>query len=129
MDSIHSVRNRSERLRGGVGRCSRSSHTAVYAPGAALRPPPPPSRSLRFLSLCIKAHAYCSTSVLRYAIVLLATGQSKILVNQSSQKNQRGFGAGASCPQGCMTPLGFSDGAALISIRARCPRSQEKRRL
>src|SRR4030067_264490 len=41
------------RLRGGVGRCSRSSHTDVYAPGAVLRPPPPQSRSLRFLSLCI----------------------------------------------------------------------------
>src|SRR3990172_4716419 len=41
------------RLQGGVGRCSRSSHTDVYAPGAVLRPPPPQSRSLRFLSLCI----------------------------------------------------------------------------
>ena len=32
---------------------ARASHTAVYAPGAALRLPPPQSRSLRFLMLCI----------------------------------------------------------------------------
>ncbi len=29
----------------------------MYAPGAALRPPPPQSRSLRFLSLCIAHEA------------------------------------------------------------------------
>jgi len=51
--SLYIEHKSTARLQGGVGRCSRSSHTNVYAPGAVLRPPPPQSRSLRFLSLCI----------------------------------------------------------------------------
>src|SRR3990167_9219731 len=43
---------------GGVGQCSRSSHTAVYAPVAARWPHPPPNRSLRFLPLCIEQFCY-----------------------------------------------------------------------
>src|SRR3989338_6565777 len=55
--SLYIEHKSTARLRGGVGRCSRSSHTDVYAPGAVLRPPPPQSRSLRFLSPCIKPSA------------------------------------------------------------------------
>src|SRR4030067_2958349 len=52
--SLYIEHKSTARLWGGVGRCSRSSHTDVYAPGAVLRPPPPQSRSLRFLSPCIE---------------------------------------------------------------------------